>query len=403
MGHGVMAAPKIKAKTKGGNISVSYVAVPLAVIFLNILIIIFPKETVAAAKDGAKLWFETVLPSLAPFVIGMNILYATGAVRVIGSLLEPLMRPVFNVPGCGGFALAAGVLSGYPMGAKAVCDLRNNGDITKPEAQRLISFAGNAGPLFILGAVASGMFGNAYIGYFIITAHILAALTVGVMFRFYKSGGAVTPRRPPGTKVQPRPGKKAPIGAVLGQSVSGAMETLLLTGGFIILFSVVVKALDITGVFNALPGNFISSPGVAAGFAEMTNGCARLAQAGISKGTVIAAAAVISWGGLSVHAQTLALIGKTDINAGLYLLAKLAHALMAVLYGIIIYPFFKNLIENPAAVETSAKTSLISPSGGELNRFAYGIVLFGVCGAVVLAAVIIIQIVIHVKKHIRAV
>ena len=40
-----------------------------------------------------------------------------GVVHFIGVLMEPLMRPLFNVPGTGAFVLAMGIASGYPLGA----------------------------------------------------------------------------------------------------------------------------------------------------------------------------------------------------------------------------------------------------------------------------------------------
>ena len=38
-----------------------------------------------------------------------------GVVHFLGVLLEPLMRPLFNVPGVGAFALSMGLAAGYPM------------------------------------------------------------------------------------------------------------------------------------------------------------------------------------------------------------------------------------------------------------------------------------------------
>ena len=43
------------------------------------------------------------------------------------------MRPIFNVPGEGAFALLMGIISGYPMGAKIIANLKktiNDGSST---------------------------------------------------------------------------------------------------------------------------------------------------------------------------------------------------------------------------------------------------------------------------------
>jgi nucleoside recognition membrane protein YjiH len=46
-----------------------------------------------------------------------------------------------------------GIISGYPTGAKIVSNFKSNNVCTKEEAERLIAFTNNSGPLFILGTV----------------------------------------------------------------------------------------------------------------------------------------------------------------------------------------------------------------------------------------------------------
>ena len=58
----------------------------------------------------------------------------------------------------GAFALAMGITSGYPVGAKVAKDLYNNKLCTKIEAERLLSFTNSSGPLFIIGTVGISMF-----------------------------------------------------------------------------------------------------------------------------------------------------------------------------------------------------------------------------------------------------
>ncbi len=72
---------------------------------------------------------------------------------MFGKLLNKFMRPIFNVPGEGAFALLMGIVSGYPVGAKIVSTLKENHLCTSLEAERLIAFTNNSGPLFIIGTV----------------------------------------------------------------------------------------------------------------------------------------------------------------------------------------------------------------------------------------------------------
>ncbi len=65
--------------------------------------------------------------------------------------------------GIGAYAFIMGIISGYPVGAKIVTEFRKNGDCSRAEAERLLAFTNNSGPLFIIGTVGISMFGNTLI------------------------------------------------------------------------------------------------------------------------------------------------------------------------------------------------------------------------------------------------
>ena len=111
-------------------------------------LVIFPQEAFAASLEGLKLWLEVVLPALLPFMVMARLLMEWGVVQFIGALLEPVMRPLFRIPGASAFAVALGLASGYPMGAKITAELRREELCTQIEAERLLCFANTAGPLY---------------------------------------------------------------------------------------------------------------------------------------------------------------------------------------------------------------------------------------------------------------
>lgn len=89
--------------------------------------------------------------------------------------------------GEGAFAFIMGIISGYPVGAKIVTKLRENNICTKEECERLLAFTNNSGPLFIVGTVGISLIGDTSIGIILLLVHILASITVGIIFRFWKS------------------------------------------------------------------------------------------------------------------------------------------------------------------------------------------------------------------------
>lgn len=152
----------------------------------------FSEGIFEASLRGLTMWWEIVFPSLLPFFIVSEMLIGFGVVKFIGVLLEPLMRPLFRVPGVGGFVWAMGMASGFPAGAKLSARLRQEGQLTQIEAERLASFTNSSNPLFIFGAVAVGFFHNPQLGVILALAHYLGNICVGLMMRFY---GNETPDR----------------------------------------------------------------------------------------------------------------------------------------------------------------------------------------------------------------
>lgn len=327
---------------------ISSLIIPMLACLFNVFLLMYPREVLNAAREGLGLWFNNVLPSMLPFIIGTNILTGMGFAHFLGMLLSPVVTPLFNVPGAGGFALITGLTSGYPIGAKVTATLRRNGQLTQAEAQRLVGFCNNAGPLFIVGVAGTGLFGSAAAGYVLWASHVAAALVTGLLFRFYKSeektqsisGGVI--RRAFAEYRAYRRENDCAFGHVLGESVSNAMESVVLIGGFIIFFCVVVRVVTVTGLLDALiPGSANDGviTGALTGILEVTNGVKALAQnqsASLPLRLAVSAG-VIGFGGLSIHAQTLHFIRDTGIKIGPYIGAKILHALLAVVFFLLIH------------------------------------------------------------------
>jgi len=325
-------------------------SLPIICSVFVLLLIIFSNTAVASASRGLNLWLNVVFPSLFPFFVASEILYRTGFIKSLGILLEPIMRPLFNVPGCGSFALAMGITSGYPVGAKLTAKMREEKLLTKTESERLLSFTNNSGPLFIIGAVAVGMFNNPKIGFVLLFCHILACITVGIFFRFYGSRKTRVKNSDSSNtlkkfKKELANTESVNIGEILGDSIRSSINTILAIGGFIILFSVIINLLLETGIINTAAAFFsllfpiesisreiISS--ILSGFFEITTGInmiSKLEEISFTQ-QLSAISLVLGWAGLSVHFQVNSIISKTDISIKPYLFGKLMHGFFSALY-----------------------------------------------------------------------
>ncbi len=324
--------------------------------FLTLSLVFYPKEGVEAAIGGLKLFWEVVLPSLLPFFVLSEMLLGAGVVHFIGVLLEPLMRPLFNVPGVGAFALSMGLAAGYPMDAVITGKFRRSKLCTRIEGERLLSFTNTADPLFIFGAVAVGMFGYPWLGMVLAMAHYLSSFTVGVIFKYYGrhdreeglspaeslNGGLL--RRAVQALLSARREDGRPLGKLMGDAVRESMATIFMIGGFIMLFAVLVKILTLFGVLqllNPLIGGSLQlfgldpklSTAIFNGLIEIDLGTVAASQATaplIDK--VVITSWIVAWSGLSVHGQVASVIHDTDIRMMPYMIARLLHAVLAAGY-----------------------------------------------------------------------
>ena len=142
-----------KSKSTFAIFSIKDFVLPTIFVLFTIGLVVFSSSNLYAAKNGLKLWANNVVPSLFPFFIATNLLSHTNIINLISKKCNRIMRPLFNVPGESAYAFIMGLISGYPVGAKIVTDLRKANLCSKDEGERMLCFTNNSGPLFIIGTV----------------------------------------------------------------------------------------------------------------------------------------------------------------------------------------------------------------------------------------------------------
>jgi sporulation integral membrane protein YlbJ len=350
-------------------------------IFLALALFNFPEQSLNASLRGLSLWWEIVFPSLLPFFIISELLIAFGVVRFFGVLSEPFMRPLFNVPGAGSFVWAMGMASGYPSGAKLTARLRQEKQLSRIEAERLVSFTNASNPLFIIAAISVGFFHDPKLGILLAVCHYVGNFFVGVCMRFYR--WKETPPHPhkPHFSLKrafhelhvTRMDDKRPFGKIFGDAVVNSLQTLMMVGGFIIIFSVINELLflvnftpfiaqfvefffSIFGLSDTLAQPFIS------GLFEITNGAqlASLADTALLQ-QIIIVSFVLGFNGFSIQAQVASILAETDIRFYPYFFARLLHGLFASVLCLILY--------NPLYLEEKTRSVSNLPGANEGTTF----------------------------------
>jgi len=355
--------------------------------FFMVLLIIEPAKFLDAGREAIRLCLDIIIPSLFPFLVSVGILVKLGLPRYMSRNLSPLMRPLFNIPGSGALALIMGLISGYPLGAKIARELYVSGDCTKAEAERMLAFCNNSGPLFIIGAVGAGMLSSPAIGQVLYISHVLSALLVGMIFRFYHKPANVKPYGNeqialPVTAIVVKKEVAQGIVGDIGDAVYSAVQTMAKICGFVILFAAVVAAIPNFGggVANAS----------VAGIIEITEGVLRFAE--LSHLSLPLKLSIISFvlafSGLSVMAQVAAIIKGSGLSMTPYVAGKFIAGIISagITYAICI--FFPLNIEQYAFAPRfviANITQATTPFGLFVSSFT--VVLWGLIGIVTVVVV----------------
>lgn len=184
--------------------------------------------------------------------------------------------------------------------------------------------------------------------------HILGSMTVGFIFKFWKKN-LVTRQQYTASKYDNKLQNitVSNLGEILGTSIQSAISTILIIGGFVVLFSVVISILNISGITNlvcilfepifnflGIPSSFIAS--IFTGLFEITNGINMISMIKLKNISfnIIVTAILLGFGGLSVLLQVFSIVSKSDLSIKPYLIGKILHGFFAGIYTFLFMCFF---------------------------------------------------------------
>ena len=300
-----------------------------AIISISALALVwYPREISATVHTNLILCTDTLLPSLFPFFILSSLIIKLNLLYPLELTLNKVMRTAFCLPGSCSSALILGMVGGYPTGAKVIAELYQNGLCTRDEAQRALSFCNNCGPSFLFGVVGCGVFGHLRYGVLLACIHYTAALLTGLIVNHRNTI--------PFNSKTTSPPKRLPFAAVFVDSVTGALRSMFDLFSFVLCFGVITKLLSISGLITKAAGIFLpflkakTGETFVFGLLELTHGVMNLNAESTSL-QLILTAALLGWGGISVHCQVLALLQDSNLSPIPYLKGKVLHALLSVL------------------------------------------------------------------------
>ena len=300
----------------------------LSLLLLGLMAVLLWQNGVVgqAVRQGLLLCGRSVIPSLFPFFVTVSFAVACGFFAFLRQLGIPQSAAVFLL----------GIVGGYPVGGRTVGELYRSGGISKERAETLLTYCNNAGPSFILSIAGAGVFGRERIGWALYGIHVTAAVLAGWLLGSFgesRGGGSAGTK---GRFIAPIKGVNVPIKggnapflpAVFVDVTRNAALVMVNICGFVIFFLAVMALIR-----QAWP----SVPPVVLGLLELTGGITSLKN---DAAGFCMAAALLGWGGVSVHCQTAAVLEDTGLSLKRYLLAKALQAVVSALLALGVCRFF---------------------------------------------------------------
>lgn len=354
------------------------------VLLIGLLVLLMPGVALEASLKGLSVWWEVLFPALFPFFVLSEVLLGFGIVHLAAALLDPLMRPLFRIPGAGGFVLALSFGAGYPIGARLTSRLMEQNLLSRGEGERLVAMTTTSDPIFLIGAVSLGFFGRLDIVPVLAAAHYGGAMLLGLLLRWRKDEPESEARARPAPETpalgdenrlresrlgigrvkqailamhEARMADGRPFGIVLNQAVKSSLALMIVVGGLVVCFSATLQLLLHSGLLLPLKHVIVLvlqtvglEPGLAGAFVqgafEVTLGNAASAAGAGPDGVpaalidrVAVASFVLAWAGLSVHAQVAGLMGRTGWRYGPFARARLLHAAISVALVYLLWPW----------------------------------------------------------------
>lgn len=297
-----------------------------------VIFIVSPKIYSASCLNAISVWAFKVLPSLFPFFIFSKII--VGLIEPKQTKLDKLFAKIYHTPATSSSIYLLSILSGYPMGAKLICNMFERGVYTSDDAKRMLAFCSVSGPMFMVGTVGVAIFGAQKAGFVILISNLLASLINGLVFR--------------GKKAEKN--KDLPIktgqesSSLLADSVYDALISILLVGAYMVLAFLVIDILKNTHILTFV-STLICKPfggngtqivqAVLSGFVEITRGIIDLNLLDCAlKIKVILSSGLIGFGGICIMLQSTTFLKKLDIKFSFVLLQKFVQGVLATTIAI---------------------------------------------------------------------
>ena len=263
-------------------------------------------------EDALGLFLSVLVPSLFPFMALSALCVRTGLCARLGRRLERPTRLLFGLNGVFAPVLLLSLAGGYPVGAGAIAQLYEAGQIREKEAKHAALFCVSAGPGFVLSYIG-GLYGNRALGSVMLAAQILAVIVSGIGLKFLLKNYHISDKeiRAPAL----------PFSTALVKAARDAAGGMAGIGAMVLLF----------GTFDGMLTEWLPSEQWRAMILPWLEVCSGVTLL-VPQGSAPLCAFAVGFGGLCVHFQIFAALGRLRVNKALFFSVRIIQGFLTALF-----------------------------------------------------------------------
>lgn len=288
-------------------------------IFLSVLfvfLLIFPNQTLEASKTGLLLWFDSLLPTLLPFLIVSQLILKTTLAESIQKITGPAFQCLFHCSDNGAFCLLCGFLCGCPVGARLITLQLKEERLTLEEGQYLLSFCNHVSPVFcisygILQAIGSKK----------ILPFLLCVYGSAILFGLITRPKAIVEKK----YIKKQTSSTENIFQLIDVCIIDSFLILIKLCGYLIIFTIISR-----GILMFLSAKSIYAAPVITSFLEITGGLALISRLPKGYWRELLGVMALTFGGMCCIFQTNSVISDTGLSLKKYITHKTIITMMAL-------------------------------------------------------------------------
>jgi len=318
-----------------------YLPLLTGLLFISLLLT-NPVNSISLVNAGLTTWYKHMIPSLFPFMVLSGILLRSGISRQLSNMFYPLLGKLFRLsPNCI-YIIIMGFLCGFPMGASIIADSLSLQKISQREANLLLAFCNNIGPIYFISFVSAAC--PYYPLWITLSIMYAIPLLYGLILRYtnyrdipYYYPSIYNTKKYPIHTISIENYSKSPTAITnnnnymrsFEESTAKALTSILTLGAYMVIFNVL--QLPFYNTFYHLPEDILC---ILKGLIEINSGINAIKIHPELYNTVYSI--FLPFGGLCCIFQTYAMIKDTPLSLRAYLIHKVLQTLCTIMIYIII-------------------------------------------------------------------